>query len=42
MNAGARLTIYGIGVVVAFGGAFGLASAIVPRALSASGRKVRR
>lgn len=30
MNAGARLTIYGIGVVVAFGGAFGLASAIVP------------
>ncbi|GGM59380.1 heavy-metal-associated domain-containing protein [Microbacterium saperdae] len=30
MNAGARLTIYGIGVVVAFGGAFGLAGAIVP------------
>ncbi|MEV4668953.1 heavy-metal-associated domain-containing protein [Microbacterium sp. LWO12-1.2] len=30
MNAGARLTIYGIGVAVAFGGAFGLASAVVP------------
>ena len=30
MNAGTRLAIYGIGVVVAFGGAFGLASAIVP------------
>ena len=30
MNVGARLTIYGIVVVVAFGGAFGLASAVVP------------
>ena len=30
MNAGTRLAIYGVGVVVAFGGAFGLASAIVP------------
>lgn len=30
MNAGARLAVYGLGVVVAFGGAFGLARIIVP------------
>lgn len=30
MNAGGRLTIYGIGLAVAFGGAFSLAGAIVP------------
>lgn len=30
MNAGARLALYGLGVVVAFGGAFGLAQVIVP------------
>lgn len=30
MKTGARLTIYGLGLVVAFGGAFGLAGAAVP------------
>lgn len=30
MNAGARLAIYGLGLVVAFGGAFGVAAAVVP------------
>lgn len=30
MNAGARLALYGLGVVVAFGGAFGIAGAVVP------------
>ncbi|WP_091032030.1 heavy metal-binding domain-containing protein [Microbacterium oxydans] len=30
MNAGARLALYGAGVVVAFGAAFGLAQAIIP------------
>lgn len=30
MNAGARLGLYGVGLVVAFGGAFAVASAIVP------------
>ena len=30
MNAGARLAIYGLGLVVAFGGAFGIAGAAVP------------
>jgi hypothetical protein len=30
MNAGARLGIYGLGLVVAFGGAFGIAGALVP------------
>ncbi|MBT2483549.1 MULTISPECIES: heavy-metal-associated domain-containing protein [unclassified Microbacterium] len=30
MNAGARLAVYGLGLVVAFGGAFGLAQVIVP------------
>lgn len=30
MNAGARLAVYGLGLVVAFGGAFGVAKAIVP------------
>lgn len=33
MNTGARLTLYGLGVVVAFGGAFGLAGALVPTSL---------
>lgn len=30
MNAGARLALYGLGLVVAFGGAFGLAGAVIP------------
>lgn len=30
MNAGARLAIYGVGLVVAFGGSFGIAGAVVP------------
>lgn len=30
MNAGARLAIYGVGLVAAFGGAFGIAGAVVP------------
>ena len=30
MNAGGRLAVYGLGLVVAFGGAFGLAQIIVP------------
>jgi hypothetical protein len=30
MNAGTRLTLYGLGLVVAFGGAFGLAGAVIP------------
>ena len=30
MNAGARLSLYGAGLVVAFGGAFGVAGAVVP------------
>ncbi|SDO04490.1 hypothetical protein SAMN05216368_109124 [Cryobacterium flavum] len=30
MNAGARLALYGLGLVVAFGGAFGLADAVIP------------
>ncbi len=30
MNAGGRLALYGAGLVVAFGGAFGLASVIIP------------
>lgn len=33
MNTAARLTLYGLGVVVAFGGAFGLAGALVPTSL---------
>jgi hypothetical protein len=32
MNTGARLGIYGLGLVVAFGGAFGVAGAVVPEA----------
>ncbi|MHA7133739.1 heavy-metal-associated domain-containing protein [Oerskovia turbata] len=32
MNTGARLSIYGLGLVVAFGGAFGVAGAVVPEA----------
>ncbi|WGW11188.1 heavy-metal-associated domain-containing protein [Saxibacter everestensis] len=30
MNAGARLAVYGLGLVVAFGGAFGIAGAAIP------------
>ncbi|MGV8913023.1 MAG: heavy-metal-associated domain-containing protein [Rhodoglobus sp.] len=30
MNTGTRLAIYGLGLVVAFGGAFGIAGAVVP------------
>lgn len=30
MNAGARLAVYGLGLVVAFGGAFGIAGAVIP------------
>lgn len=30
MNAASRLALYGLGVVVAFGGAFGIAGAVVP------------
>ncbi|MFE4466109.1 heavy-metal-associated domain-containing protein [Oerskovia sp. NPDC056781] len=30
MRTGARLTLYGLGLVVAFGGAFGVAGAVVP------------
>ena len=30
MNAAGRLSLYGAGVVVAFGGAFGIAAAVVP------------
>ncbi|WP_271982473.1 heavy-metal-associated domain-containing protein [Pseudoclavibacter terrae] len=33
MNAGARLAIYGLGVVVAFGAAFGLAGVVVPESV---------
>lgn len=33
MNAAARLALYGLGVIVAFGGAFGLAAAVVPTSL---------
>ena len=30
MNTGVRLAVYGLGLVVAFGGAFGIAAAVVP------------
>ncbi len=30
MKAGGRLALYGAGLVVAFGGAFGLAGAVIP------------
>lgn len=30
MNTGARLAVYGLGLAVAFGGAFGLAGAVIP------------
>lgn len=33
MKTGARLALYGAGLVVAFGGAFGLAGVIVPNSL---------
>lgn len=33
MNTGTRLAVYGLGLVVAFGGAFGLAGAIVPESV---------
>ncbi len=39
MNAGARLAIYGLGLVVAFGGAFGIAGAVVPDGVVAGGMK---
>lgn len=39
MNAGARLGLYGLGVVLAFGGAFGIAGAIVPETAVAAWTK---
>ncbi|MCH5465874.1 hypothetical protein, partial [Levilactobacillus tujiorum] len=36
MNAGTRLGLYGLGVVVAFGGAFGIAGATVPDSAAAA------
>jgi hypothetical protein len=36
MKTGARLALYGAGLVVAFGGAFGLAGVIVPNSLVAA------
>ncbi|MGO0577975.1 hypothetical protein [Ornithinimicrobium panacihumi] len=36
MNAGSRLTLYGAGLVVAFGGAFAAAGAVVPDSLVAA------
>lgn len=39
MNAGARLGIYGLGLVVAFGGAFGVAGAVVPHSVVAGWMK---
>ena len=39
MNAGARLAIYGLGLVVAFGGAFGIAGAVVPDSVVAGWTK---
>jgi hypothetical protein len=39
MNTGARLGIYGIGLVVAFGGAFGIAGAVVPDSVVAGWTK---
>lgn len=36
MNAGARLALYGVGLVVAFGGAFGIAGVAVPESAVAS------
>lgn len=35
MNAGARLSLYGLGLVVAFGGAFSIAAAVVPETVVA-------
>lgn len=35
MNAGAKLALYGAGLVVAFGAAFGLAGVIVPESFVA-------
>lgn len=39
MNTGARLAIYGLGLVVAFGGAFGIAGAVVPDSVVAGWMK---
>lgn len=39
MNAGARLALYGLGLVVAFGGAFGIAGAVVPSSVVANWMK---
>lgn len=36
MRTGTRLTLYGLGLVVAFGGAFGVAGAVVPESTVAS------
>ena len=36
MHAGTRLALYGAGLVVAFGGAFGLAGVVVPDSAPAS------
>ncbi|MFK3678009.1 heavy-metal-associated domain-containing protein [Microbacterium sp. NPDC090218] len=33
MNTGTRLTVYGLGLVVAFGGTFALASAVIPTSI---------
>lgn len=33
MNAGVRLALYGVGLVAAFGAAFGIASVVVPESL---------
>lgn len=35
MRTGARLTLYGLGLVVAFGCAFGVAGAVVPESVVA-------
>ncbi len=39
MNAGTRLALYGAGLVVAFGGAFGLAGVIVPQIIKAGSHR---
>lgn len=35
MNAGVRLTLYGVGLIAAFGAAFGIAGVVVPESLVA-------
>lgn len=39
MNAGARLAVYGLGLVVAFGGAYGVAAAVMPESVVAGWMK---